>query len=238
MAGARLDFELDQEIGIGAVTAHGGVPALVEHFRSSGAAAAVDGAVSYKQRKRGLSASQTVESLLALWAAGGEPCEDLDRLRGEDGLALLLGYALPAAQTVRDFLDRFEEPDLPLLGGCKSAVRAPSRGLRGLGEASAAVIADLQRRAPQAGATIDIDATVLGSTKRAAKFGQAGGFNNGQAPAARTPRYAWVRINPHPGTPGKQDRRSFFHRRRETPQHGRPARRAEKQASVQFRFRP
>ncbi len=134
MAGDRLDYELDVEVGIGAVTAHGGVPALVEHFRSSGAAAAVDGAVSYKKRKRGLTASQTA----------------------------------------RDVLDRFEAPELPLLGGGASAVREKSRGLRGLGEASAAVVADLQRRAPRATATIDLDATVLGSTKRAAKFAYDG----------------------------------------------------------------
>ena len=38
---SRLDFELDQEVGLGAVPAHGGVPALIEHFRSSGASAAV-----------------------------------------------------------------------------------------------------------------------------------------------------------------------------------------------------
>ena len=38
MSSDRLDFELDHEIGIGPVTAHGGVPVLVEHFRSSGAA--------------------------------------------------------------------------------------------------------------------------------------------------------------------------------------------------------
>ena len=129
MAGDRLYYELDVEVGIGAVRAHGGVPALVEHFRSSGAAA-VDGAVSYKKRKRGLTASQTA----------------------------------------LDVLDRFEAPELPPLGGGASAVREESRGLRGLGEASAAVAADLQRRAPQAAATIDVDATVLGSTKRAAKF--------------------------------------------------------------------
>ena len=174
MAGERLDFELDHEIGIGAVTAHGGVPVLVEHFRSSGAAAAVDAAVSYKKRKRGLSASEMVESLLALWACGGEPCEDLDRLRADDGLSLLLGHGLPAAQTARDFLAAFDEPDLPLLGGGKSAVREESRGLRGLAAANAAVVADLQRRVPQPVATLDVDATVLASSKRAAKLAYDG----------------------------------------------------------------
>ena len=168
MSGSRLDFELDHEVGLGAVTAHGGVPALIEHFRSSGAASAVDGSVPYKRRKRGLSASEMCESLLALWACGGEPCEDLDRLRGHDGLALLLGHGLPAVQTARDFLSTFDEPDLPLLGGGRSAVREEGLGLRALARASAAVVADLQARAPQRVATIDLDATIVASSKRAA----------------------------------------------------------------------
>ena len=169
MSGSRLDFELDHEVGLGTVTAHGGVPALIAHFRSSGAAAAVDGSVPYKRRKRGLSASEMCESLLALWSCGGEPCEDLDRLRGRDGLELLLGHGLPAAQTARDFLSCFEEPDLPLLGGGRSAVREEGLGLRALSRASAAVVADLQARSPQRVATIDVDATILASSKRAAR---------------------------------------------------------------------
>lgn len=160
---------MDCEVGLGAVTAHGGVPALIEHFRSSGAAASVDGSVPYKRRKRGLSASEMCESLLALWACGGEPCEDLDRLRGQDGLELVLGHGLPAAQTARDFLSCFEEPELPLLGGGRSAVREEGLGLRALARASAAVVSDLQARAPQRVATIDIDATILASSKRAAR---------------------------------------------------------------------
>lgn len=174
MSGERLDFELDHEIGIGAVTAHGGVPALIEHFRSSGAAALVDAEVAYKKRKRGLSASEIAESLLALWACGGEPCEDLDRLRDGDGLSLLLGHGLPAAQTARDYLTAFDEPELPLLGGGRSAVREEGRGLRGLARASGAVIGDLQRRRPAPVATIDLDATVLASSKRAAKLAYDG----------------------------------------------------------------
>ena len=47
MVGDRLDFELDHEIGFGAVTAHGGVPALIEHFRSSGAASIVDSEMAF-----------------------------------------------------------------------------------------------------------------------------------------------------------------------------------------------
>src|SRR5207253_3391119 len=43
------------------------------------------------------SASEMVESLLAMWAAGGERAEDLDQFRQDQALALLLGHELPAA---------------------------------------------------------------------------------------------------------------------------------------------
>ena len=168
MSGDRFDFELDYESGFGPVTAHGGVPVLLEYFRSSGAASIVDRDISFKRRKRGLSSSEMVESLLALWACGGEPCEDLEQLRGGDGLPLVLGHDLPAPQTARDFLAGFEEPDLPLLGGGKSVVREEGLALRALGLANAAVISDLQKRAPCRVATIDIDATIVSSSKRAA----------------------------------------------------------------------
>ena len=174
VVGDRLDFELDHEIGFGAVTVHGGVPALIEHFRSSGAASIVDSEVVYKKRKRGLSASEMAESLVALWAAGGESAEDLDRLRGGDGLALLLGHGLPAAQTARDFLATFDEAALALLGGGRAAVREESRGLRGLARASRAVVADLQQRAPRSVATIDLDATIVASSKQAAEIAYDG----------------------------------------------------------------
>ena len=171
MSGDRLDFELDHELETSSFTAHAGVPLLIEHFRSSGAAAVVDGQSELKRRARGLSASEMVESLLALWACGGEPAEDLDRLREESGLSLLLGHKLPAAQTARDFLARFEAPELPLLSapGQRGLVRQESAALSGLWQANRAILADVQRRAPQRVATLDIDATVLASGKQAAK---------------------------------------------------------------------
>ena len=46
-----------------------GIPSLIEVFRLTGAAAAVDRSVKVKARKRGLSASEMTESFFALWAA-------------------------------------------------------------------------------------------------------------------------------------------------------------------------
>jgi hypothetical protein len=71
MGGQRLDFEIDDRLEIGLLTAHAGVPGLIEAFRQTGAAAVIDRDVQFKQRKRGLGASEMVESLFARWAALG-----------------------------------------------------------------------------------------------------------------------------------------------------------------------
>lgn len=165
----RLDFEISEELEPGLITAHAGVASLIEAFRLSGTAAVIDREVSVKQRKRGLSPSQMVESLLALWAAGGERAEDLDQFRQDEALARLLGHALPAAQTARDFLAQFHGEDLPLLHDGKSSVPDEGTPLRGLAKANAELVLDLQCRRPVSTATLDVDATVIACDKRAAK---------------------------------------------------------------------
>ena len=168
MTQTRLPFELDARAEAGALTAHGGVPLLIEAFRTSGAAAVVDASVVIKRRKRGLTPSQLVEGLFSLWAAGGERCEDLAPLREDAALALLLGHSLPAPQTARDFLDAFDEAVPPLWQGEKCHVQGEGERLQGLAKASRRLIGFLQERRPQAVATIDVDATILESQKRSA----------------------------------------------------------------------
>lgn len=169
MGGYRLDFEIDQKLETGVITGHAGIPSLIEAFRATGAAAVLDREVEVKQRKRGLSPSQMVESLLALWAAGGERAEDIDQLRQDGALGLLLGHSLPAAQTVRDFLVQFHADDVPLLQAGKASVPAESAPLHGLAKANAELVLDLQARRPCKTATLDVDATVIHCDKRAAK---------------------------------------------------------------------
>ena len=71
MSQTRLPFELDQRAETGALTAHGGVPLVIEAFRVSGAAAVVDEQVSIKRRQRGLRAI----------AAGGRAVQPVGRRR-------------------------------------------------------------------------------------------------------------------------------------------------------------
>jgi hypothetical protein len=169
-AQTRLPFELDQRAETGFITAHAGVPLMIEAFRTSGAAAVLDAGVVIKRRKRGLAPSALVEGLFSLWAAGGERCDDLAALREDAALALLLGHGLPAPQTARDFLEAFDEAAPALWHGERAQVPGEGPRLQGLAQANRRLIAFLQERRPQAVATIDVDATILDSQKRAARW--------------------------------------------------------------------
>jgi hypothetical protein len=142
---------------------------VIELFRQLGVAQVVDAQVSVKQRQRGLPPSQLVESLVALWVSGGDRCQDLTALREDHALATLLGYALPAATTVRDFLEAFHVEGGPLWqAGPQAAIPLESAPLVGLGQANRTLVAALQQAAPEATATLDVDATLLESHKDAA----------------------------------------------------------------------
>lgn len=168
-ASPRLPFEIDDRIDPRLVTAHAGVPLVIELFRRVGAAQVVDEQVRIKQRQRGVTSAQWVETLIALWAAGGDRCQDLTTLRADAALAALLGYELPAATTMRDFLEACHVEDLPLLrAGEKTAVPEESAPLAGVGAANRRILAAVQQQMPQRTATLDVDATILEAHKRTA----------------------------------------------------------------------
>lgn len=104
-ATARLPFDICDWIDPTLMTAHAGVPLVLKLFRRVGVAQVVNHQVRIKQRQRGLAPAQLVETLIALWTAGGDRCQDLQTLRAGVALATWLGYGLPAATTVRDFLE-------------------------------------------------------------------------------------------------------------------------------------
>ncbi len=165
----RLPFEIDDTIDPTLVTGRAGVPLVIELFRQLGVATTVDAQVLVKQRQRGLRPAQLVESLIALWVSGGDRCQDLTTLREDQALATLLGYPLPAATTVRDFLEAFHVEGGPLwAAGPQTAIPLESAALAGLGSATRTLVAGVQRGAPEDTATLDVDATLVESHKDAA----------------------------------------------------------------------
>jgi hypothetical protein len=171
----RLPFEIDEAIDPTLVTGRAGVPLVIELFRQLGVATTIDAQVSVKQRQRGLRSAQLVESLVALWTSGGDRCQDFTALREDQALATLLGYPLPAATTVRDFLEAFHADDLPLwAAGPQATVPQESAPLAGLGAATRTLVAGVQQAAPVATATLDVDATIIESHKDAATIAYDG----------------------------------------------------------------
>jgi hypothetical protein len=165
----RLPFEIDDAIDPTLVTGRAGVPLVIELFRQRGVDATIDAQVGVKQRQRGLKPSQLVERLIALWTSGGERCQDLTMLREDHALAQLLGYPLPAATTVRDFLEAFHVEDGPLgAAGPEATIPEESAPLAGLGAANRTLVAGLQRGARERPATLDVDAPLVESPKDAA----------------------------------------------------------------------
>ena len=77
-----LLFELDPEPLEETLTALGGIPLVVQAFRSLGLPRSIQEQVRVKQRERGYDESTFVESFVILNAAGGESPEDFER-RGE-----------------------------------------------------------------------------------------------------------------------------------------------------------
>jgi translation initiation factor IF-2 len=121
------------------------VPLLVEAFRTSGAAAVLDASVVIKRRQRGLTPSQLVEGLLALWAAGGERCDDLVQLReasrsgpttevgpGSQGSPGAAARARPAGAADRTGLPRGVRRGAPA-ALARRAVPRPRRGTAAAG---------------------------------------------------------------------------------------------------------
>lgn len=174
MMGLRLDYEIDTKLEKNLVTAHAGVPAVIEVYRQTGMAAAIEDAVKLKSRQRGLSESETVESFFALWTAGGARVEDFDHLRQDEALAGLIGHGLPAARTAHDFLAQFHQDGLPLVHEGKSTVPSESGPLQGLAAGTRQLVRYAQERRCRITATLDVDATLIVSSKRAAQVAYTG----------------------------------------------------------------
>ena len=89
------------------LAALGGIPRVVQAFRSLGLPPRVKEPVRVKELERGYDEATLVESLVILPAAGGECMEDFKRLRGDPSLAEMIGPARPSPAAALQFLHAF-----------------------------------------------------------------------------------------------------------------------------------
>src|SRR6266568_68355 len=170
-------FEIDSQPLEECVTALGGVPLLVRAIRSLDVPGSVGRHLQMKQRERGFDEATYIESFLVLNAVGGDCLEDFDPLREDAGLAEMLGHAVPSAEAARKFLYQFhdeakiEQAQRELPVGRVAMIPGESAPLEALAKVNQEVVQELGRRcAEQKIATLDLDATIIESWKREAKF--------------------------------------------------------------------
>jgi len=160
-----LAFKLIEEESGEALTSYGGLPLVMETCEALGLGGWEKRYVRIKQRNRGYTESKYVESVIALMAAGGDCLEDIERLRSDGGLKLLLGE-MPSAEAVRFFLYGFHDEKLLKGKPEQGAFIAPeTEPLAGLWEVNREVVLKASRSEQPTQATIDQDATVVQSHK-------------------------------------------------------------------------
>jgi hypothetical protein len=170
-----LLIEIDPEPIPETLTAMGGVPLVVQTFRSLALPASVRQHVRVKERERGYDEATMVESFVVLNAVGGECFDDFQRLREDPGLSEMMGHGIPSPEAARKFLYQFhkeekiEEAKQRRTGDQIAYIPEETEALEGLGVVNRTLVQELGRRCPdQRIATVDQDATIIESRKQVA----------------------------------------------------------------------
>ena len=170
-----LPLEISPVPAAEVLTALGGLPLVAKTFRALGLCQSVERHLTIKKRARGFREAEMVESLVLLNAAGGDCLEDLRRLQADEGLAAMLGHAIPSPEAARKFLYVFHSDEA--IETAKAArkpeqiafIPEETKPLEGLAAANVDLVhAVAQRGTPQKIATIDQDATIQESRKQEA----------------------------------------------------------------------
>ena len=181
----KIPYEVSAEPMEGLVTGMGGVAVASRAFRGMKLPGLFDANLASLRRiAAGYTPGQVAETVVVAVMLGADCVEDVDRLRDDPAVEKMLGYKPASGRAVRDWLEKFhdaqavtrarqeaEELDL------KSSVPQATVGLRGLQAvlgASARAAAERQAGGVPTVATVDMDATVVESWKRAAQWTYTG----------------------------------------------------------------
>jgi len=175
VAQGLLGFHVELTDKAEPVTAYAALPLVVETLRACIAVA------RYRQLRDALgyrswrAVRRHIESLVVLVASGGEHMSDLEVLRADKGLEVMLGGRLSSPSQVKDFLYRFhqhadgrslgeaDDAELSVVG--KAQIRAEGPGLVALADLVDDVVQALQAERSMTTAPLDVDATLIASRK-------------------------------------------------------------------------
>ena len=180
----KSPFEIDPRPLAEMASPHAGLLATSRALRALKIPDLVAANLKLKQRQRGCSDPQYIESVVLLQTAGGDCPEDMSLLAGDECLERGLGFALPKTGAVRGFLNRFHDPELELARPPRAVQKSfimpssePVRGLQAVLAGGVRRTAKLyaQQDQPMRIATVDQDATLIESHKEKALAHYEGG---------------------------------------------------------------
>ena len=173
----KTPFRLDLQPLVEASSPRAGALALSRAFRSLGLPDLITANLHLRQRQRGFSEGQMIETIILLQTIVGACPEDTRLLANDPCLERGLGYGLPKTTAVREFLELFHDPKLealrPKREEQKSFIFPSSEPLAALQQVQAGCVRRVAKKYAAQGralriATIDQDATIIESHKQAA----------------------------------------------------------------------
>jgi hypothetical protein len=188
-----LGFQYESDPSNHGLTSLAGLPLYLELIQASGLGAAIHQHVRVAGRQGWLDI-QMVLAVLFLNLAGGDCVEDLERLENDSGFAAILRAierdllsraerrslkvrwrrgrqrVVPSPSALSGWLERFHDPAMPEAVAGTAFIPAVTDELRGLWLANRALLGFMQSHQPAISATLDMDATLIETHKRAALF--------------------------------------------------------------------
>jgi hypothetical protein len=153
------------------LTAHAGLPLVVETMRALGLSDEVNRTLGIRRRKSGATDGEKVEALVLLMAAGGDCVDDVEVLRADKGLMRLV-EGLPSADVLLRFLYEFhderliEEAQRQRPEGQVAYIPQESSPLASLWRCNVALVHAVAKQTRVVQATLDHDATIQESHKK------------------------------------------------------------------------
>ena len=195
MAQGFLPFQYEVESRSGGMTALAGLPMYLEFAHVMGLRRLISEHVEVRAGNQGWTDDQMIMALVLLNLAGGDCVDDLRVLEGDEGFCRLLGEfefygrtrsekralkrrwrkertrTVPSPTAMREYLELFHDPEQDKLRAPHEAfIPEPSRLVAALVRLIGAFAAAVQRRSPQTTATLDMDATLVETCKKAALY--------------------------------------------------------------------
>lgn len=180
----KSPFEIDPRPLDEMASPHAGLLATSRAFRSLKLPELIVANLTLKERQRGFTEGQFIETVVLLQTLGGDCPDDVKLLVGDACLERGLGFEFPKASAVRSFLNRFHDEEVaalrPKRQEQKSFILPSSQPVESLQQVQAGMVRRIAKLYAEQGqgiktATIDQDATIIESHKQAALSHYEGG---------------------------------------------------------------